>query len=63
MRRLWIERINAASRQHGVPYGRFIAGLKSAGVEVNRKMLADLAVREPAAFAAMVETAKASFTS
>lgn len=63
MRRLWIERINAASRQHGVPYGRFIAGLKSAGVEVDRKILADMAVREPAAFAAMVETAKASFPS
>lgn len=62
MRRLWIERINAASRQHGLPYGRFIAGLKSAGVEVDRKILADLAVREPAAFAAMVDTAKASFT-
>jgi large subunit ribosomal protein L20 len=62
MRRLWIERINAASRQHGVPYGRFIAGLKSAGVEVDRKMLADLAVREPAAFAAIVETSKAAFT-
>ena len=63
MRRLWIERINAASRQHGMPYGRFIAGLKTAGVEVDRKILADMAVREPAAFAAMVETAKASFTS
>ena len=62
MRRLWIERINAASRQHGLPYGRFIAGLKAAGVEVDRKVLADLAVREPAAFAAMVDTAKASFT-
>jgi large subunit ribosomal protein L20 len=62
MRRLWIERINAASRQHGVPYGRFIAGLKAAGVEVDRKILADMAVREPAAFAAMVDTAKASFT-
>src|SRR6187397_1856853 len=49
MRRLLIERINAASRQHGVPYGRFIASLKGAGVEVNRKMLADMAVREPAA--------------
>ena len=63
MRRLWIERINAASRSHGVPYGRFIAGLKQAGVEVDRKVLADMAVREPAAFAAMVETAKSSFTS
>ena len=62
MRRLWIERINAASRQHGLPYGRFIAGLKTAGVEVDRKILADMAVREPAAFAAMVETAKSSFT-
>ena len=47
----------------GCPYGRFIAGLKTAGVEVDRKILADMAVREPAAFAAMVETAKASFTS
>ena len=63
MRRLWIERINAAARSHGLPYGRFIAGLKQAGVEVDRKVLADLAVREPAAFASMVETAKASFTS
>ena len=63
MRRLWIERINAASRQHGVPYGRFIAGLKAARVEVDRKILADMAIREPAAFAAMVDTAKASFTS
>jgi large subunit ribosomal protein L20 len=63
MRRLWIERINAASRQHGLPYGRFIAGLKAAGVEVDRKILADMAVREPAAFAAMVATAKGSFSS
>ena len=63
MRRLWIERINAASRQHGMPYGRLIHGLKMAGVEVDRKVLADMAVREPAAFAAIVETAKASFTS
>jgi large subunit ribosomal protein L20 len=62
MRRLWIERINAAARQNGVPYGRFIAGLKAAGVEVDRKILADMAIREPAAFAAMVETSKASFT-
>lgn len=63
MRRLWIERINAAARQQGLPYGRFIAGLKSAGVEVDRKILADMAVREPAAFAALVDTAKATFTS
>jgi large subunit ribosomal protein L20 len=63
MRRLWIERINAASRQHGLPYGRFMFGLKTAGVEVDRKILADMAIREPAAFAAMVETAKSSFNS
>jgi large subunit ribosomal protein L20 len=63
MRRLWIERINAASRQHGLPYGRFMFGLKTAGVEVDRKILADMAVREPAAFSAMVEAAKATFTS
>ncbi len=63
MRRLWIERINAASRQHGLPYGRFMFGLKSAGVEVDRKILADMAVREPAAFGALVEAAKATFTS
>ncbi|MGH2401513.1 MAG: 50S ribosomal protein L20 [Candidatus Limnocylindria bacterium] len=63
MRRLWIERINAAARQNGLPYGRFIAGLKAAGVEVDRKILADMAIREPAAFAAMVETSRASFSS
>lgn len=63
MRRLWIERINAASRQHGVPYGRLIHGLKVAGVEVDRKVLADMAVREPLAFAAVVETARGTFTS
>ncbi len=62
MRRLWIERINAAARLQGMPYGRFIAGLKTAGVEVDRKILADMAVREPAAFAAIVELSKASFT-
>jgi large subunit ribosomal protein L20 len=61
MRRLWIGRINAASRQHGLPYGRFMAGLKRAGVEVDRKVLADLAVRDEAAFVRMVDTAKASF--
>jgi large subunit ribosomal protein L20 len=62
MRRLWIQRINAASRLHGMPYGRLIAGLKSAGVEVDRKVLADLAVRDAGAFKAMVETAKAAFS-
>jgi large subunit ribosomal protein L20 len=61
MRRLWIERINAASRQNGLPYGRFIAGLKSAGIEVDRKMLADLAIRDAGAFTKMVEMARASF--
>ena len=58
-RRLWIQRINAACRQNGISYSRFIAGLKSAGVEVDRKVLADLAVAEPAAFAALVEVATA----
>ncbi len=62
MRRLWIERINAAARQNGLPYGRFIAGLKSAGVAVDRKMLADLAIRDAGAFSKMVEMARASFT-
>ena len=62
MRRLWIERINAASRLNGMPYGRFIAGLKSAGIEVDRKMLADLAIRDAAAFSKMVEMARASFS-
>ena len=62
MRRLWIERINAAARQHGMPYGRFIAGLKSAGIEVDRKMLADLAIRDAGAFAKIVEMAKGPFT-
>ena len=56
-RQLWIQRINAATRQHGMSYSRFIAGLKAAGVEVDRKMLADLAVREEAAFAALVKVA------
>lgn len=57
-RRLWIVRINAAARQHGLPYSRFIGGLKKADVEINRKMLADLAVREEDAFAELVEVAK-----
>jgi len=58
-RRLWIQRINAGCRQHDMTYSRFIAGLKRSGVEVDRKVLADLAVNEPAAFAALVEVAKA----
>ena len=59
-RRLWIARINAASRQHGLPYSRFMAGLAAAGVEVDRKMLADIAVTDPAAFAALVGVAEAA---
>jgi large subunit ribosomal protein L20 len=57
-RALWIQRINAAARVHGLTYGRFINGLGKAGVEIDRKMLADLAVSEPAAFAALVDKAK-----
>lgn len=57
-RRLWIARINAAARQHDLSYSRFMNGLKLAGVEVNRKVLADLAVREPEAFGALVAQAK-----
>jgi large subunit ribosomal protein L20 len=57
-RRLWIIRINAAARMNGIPYSRFIQGLKAANVEVDRKMLADLAVRDEAAFAAVAEVAK-----
>jgi large subunit ribosomal protein L20 len=59
-RSLWIQRINAATREHGLTYGRFINGLGKAGVEVDRKVLADLAVREPEAFQALVEKAKAA---
>jgi len=57
-RRLWIQRINAASRANGLTYNRFIQGLGLAGVEVDRRILADLAITEPATFAALVETAK-----
>ena len=57
-RKLWIARINAATRMNGLTYSRFIAGLTKAGVEVNRKMLADLAVNDAAAFAKLVEVAK-----
>ena len=56
-RRLWIQRINAGARQNGLSYSRFIAGLKDAGVEVDRKVLADLAVTDEAAFSALVTTA------
>ena len=57
-RRLWIARINAAVRPHGLSYSRFINGLKAAGVEVDRKILADLAVHDPDAFAQLVQQAK-----
>ena len=56
-RRLWIQRINAACRQRGTSYSRFIAGLKAAGIEVDRKILADLAVKDPDAFSALVDAA------
>ncbi len=58
MRRLWISRVNAASRAYGLTYSQFIDGLEKSGVEINRKMLADMAVREPGAFANLVTTAK-----
>jgi large subunit ribosomal protein L20 len=56
-RSLWIQRINAASREHGITYGNFMHGLKLAGIEVDRKVLADIAVREPEAFKALVDAA------
>ena len=58
MRRLWITRVNAASRAQGLTYGKLIDGLKRSGVEINRKILADMAVREPEAFANLVTVAK-----
>lgn len=58
MRRLWILRVNAASRAQGLTYGRFINGLKKTGVEINRKLLADMAVQDPAAFADLVTLVK-----
>lgn len=59
-RQLWIQRINAASRSHGLSYSRLMAGLRAAGVEVDRKVLADIAVRDDAAFAALVEVARSA---
>jgi large subunit ribosomal protein L20 len=59
-RQLWITRINAAARANGMTYNRFIQGLRLAEVEVDRKILADLAVNDPVAFASLVETARAS---
>lgn len=59
-RKLWITRINAAARQNGMTYNRFIQGLKAAGMEVDRKILAELAVSDPTAFTGLVELAKAN---
>jgi large subunit ribosomal protein L20 len=59
-RQLWIQRINAAARLNGMTYNRFIQGLKAAGVEVDRKVLADMAVSDAPAFAALVEVARAA---
>jgi large subunit ribosomal protein L20 len=59
-RKLWIQRINAAARANGMTYNRFIQGLKAAGVEVDRKILADMAVNDAATFASLVELAKAN---
>jgi len=58
MRGLWIVRVNAAARAHGMTYGRFIQGLKAADIELDRKILADLAVRDDATFGRIVELAK-----
>ena len=58
MRRLWILRVSAASRAQGLTYGQFIYGLKKSGIEINRKMLADMAVREPEAFANLITIAR-----
>ncbi len=59
-RRLWIARINAATREHGMSYSTFIAGLKASEVELDRKMLAEMAVNDPTSFAALVELAKSN---
>jgi large subunit ribosomal protein L20 len=60
MRRLWVVRINAAARMHGVSYSRLMDGLKKAGIELDRKILADLALSDPPAFAKIVSTAQAA---
>jgi large subunit ribosomal protein L20 len=62
-RQLWIQRINAAARANGMTYNRFVQGLKAAGVEVDRRMLADLAVQDAAAFTALVEVARKALPS
>jgi large subunit ribosomal protein L20 len=60
LRKLWITRINAAARANGISYSKFIFGMKKAGIQLNRKMLADIAVRDPKAFASVIEKAKAA---
>lgn len=62
-RRLWIARINAAARQNGLSYSRLISGLKQAGIEINRKMLADIAVNDQRAFGKLVQVAKTKLSS
>ena len=62
-RQLWVVRINAAAREHGLSYSRFIAGLKKAAIDVDRKVLADLAIHEKEAFAVLAEQAKAALES
>ena len=59
-RGLWIQRINAAAREHGLTYSQFTHGLKLAGIELDRKVLSDIAIREPDAFAAIIETVKSA---
>ena len=59
-RALWIQRINAGVREHGLTYSRFVAGMKKAGIELDRKVLADIAAREPASFKALVERVRAA---
>jgi large subunit ribosomal protein L20 len=63
MRRLWITRVNAAARQQGLSYSQLMFGLKTAGIDINRKMLADLAIRDEAAFASLAEKAKQAIPS
>ena len=62
-RALWIQRINAGAREHGLTYSQCMHGLKLAGLDLDRKVLSDIAIREPAAFAAIVETARAALAS
>ena len=61
-RALWVQRINAAAREHGLSYSRFIDGLNKAGIEVDRKVLSDMAIHEPQAFAALADKAKESLS-